>query len=526
MAHFPPCSLAPGSPVWAYLRDSGGETQDLASQRKYLMDYCKHHNLVLLRLFEDAARPGSSAENREQFQAMIDLVHQQKKPQVDAILCWDMKRFARNQVDSMYYESDLERRGYRVIFIADNIPDNEFGYVVKSILRLNAQKQLEDISRDSKRGLKLIVELKDEHGNYLGVFPGKPPTCFASEKIDLGMIRNNGKPRIVQRIVPDPATWQAGQLAWQMRAERASYKEIQEACKLFEAQKTDSCYTSFFRNRIYLGELKYGGRVYSNFVPSLVDPDTWQKVQAQQYNRSIINFNGGKGTYLLSGLCQCDYCKSLMYGGQNTRSGRSKFWRFYLCHKKQLDRAICESKQVSAERIEKAIIEIICSSLLAPSYVYQLVDELNHLLNNVDTIQANIDLKRQEINKLNRAISKLLDALESGSSVGRRLEQRENELRQAERELNQLQAQAKQSALKIDRSVVEAILGDMQGDLTGEEFKAKQNTLRKLVHKILVRRDDFSLHCSFPVNIFMTHKSFMPPTGFELFPCQVLTSTY
>jgi site-specific DNA recombinase len=524
MTHFPPCSLPPGSPVWAYLRDSGGETQDLASQRKYLMDYCKHHKLVLLRLFEDAARPGSSAENREQFQAMMDLARQSKTPQADAIVYWSISRFARNDLEYQYHSADLKMRGYKLVSISDNIPDGPIASMYEAFLRLSAQMELERISKDSRRGLQLIIEMKDKNGNYLGVFPGKPPTCFVTEKIDLGLVRNNGTPRVVQRIIPDPVTWEAGQHAWQMRSERASYREIQEACKLFNSPTIGSCYSSFFRNRIYLGEFHYGGRVYANYVPALIDPDTFQKVQTQ-HNKNKV-FAPGKGSYLLSGLCQCDYCKSIMYGGQNTRSGRSKFWRFYLCHKKQLNRANCESKQVSADRIEKAIIEIVCSSLLAPAYVYQLVDEINHLLNDTEVIQNNIFLKQQEVNKLNRAINKLLDALESGSSVGKRLEQRESELKQTERELNQLQSQLKQTALKVDKSVIEAILGDMQGDLTGEEFKVKQNTLRKLVHKVLIRREDFSLHCSFPVDIFMTQKNYMPPTGFVTFPCQVFTSTY
>lgn len=525
MANFPNCPLSPGSPVWAYLRDSGGETQDLSSQRKYLMDYCKYHNLYLLRLFEDAARPGSSSENREQFQVMMDLARQEKKPQVDAILCWDMKRFARNQNDSMYYESSLERRGYKIFFIADNIPDNEFAPIVKAVLRLNAQRQLEDISRDSKRGLKLIIEAKDEQGNYLGVFPGKPPTCFIAEKIDLGLIRNNGTPRVVQRIIPGP-TWEAGQLAWQMRAERASYKEIQEACKLFNAQIIDSCYASFFRNRIYLGELHYGGRVYQEFVPALTDLEIWEKVQIRHSAQRTTYFIGGRGTYLLSGLCQCWYCKSLMYGGQNTRKDRSKFWRFYLCHKKQLNRASCESKQASADRLENGVVALVCDFLLTPSYINKRVEEANHLLNDTETIQANIDLKQQQVSKLKRSINKLLDALESGSSVGGRLMQREGELKQAEREFKQLQSQLTRRASRVDSSVIEAILEEIIDDLTKKEFKIKQSRLRELITKIEVKRDVFNLHCQLPFGLFTTQKTYMPPRESVLFPCQVFTSTY
>lgn len=528
MAHFPPCSLAAGSPVWAYLRDSGGETQDLASQRKYLMDYCKHHKLVLLRLFEDAATPGSSTVKRDQFEIMIQCAREGNRQHVDAIIYWDMKRFARNQTDSMFFEADLERRGYKLISLSDDIPDTPFAPVIKSFLRWKAEQDLKDISKDSRRGLRLIIEARDEQGNYLGIFPGRPPTCFTAEKVDLGLIRNNGTPRVVQRIVPDPALWPLGQLAWTMRAERASYAEIQDACKLYNSPTFGSCYAAFFRNRIYLGELEYGGRVYPAFVPALTDPDTFQKVASQQHQRAATqkSFKAGKGSYLLSGLCQCDYCKSTMHGGQNTRSGRSKFWRFYLCNQKKLNRASCESKQSSADKLEQAVVEIVCSGLLVPGYVAQLVESINHLLNDVDTIKTQVESKRQEVSKLKQAINRLLDALENGSSVAGRLTQRENELKKAERELTQLQGQLTQSTLKVDKSVIEAILGDMQDTLTGDEFKLKQKTLQKLVHKVLVRRDDFVLHCSLPYNLFMTRVSFMPPTGSQLNPCQIFTSTY
>lgn len=528
MAHFPQCSLTPGSPVWAYLRDSGGETQDLASQRKYLMDYCKHHKLVLLRLFEDAAAQGSSTVKRDQFEIMIQCAREGNRQHVDAIIYWDMKRFARNQTDSMFFEADLERRGYKLISLSDDIPDTPFAPVIKSFLRWKAEQDLKDISKDSKRGLQLIIEARDDQGNYLGVFPGKPPTCFTTEKIDLGLVRNNGTPRVVQRIVPDPAIWTAGQLAWQMRADKASYAEIQDACKLFNSPTFGSCYAAFFRNRIYLGELEYGSRVYKEFVPALTDPDTWEKVKSQQAYRAATqkSFKAGKGSYLLSGLCQCRYCRSKMHGSQNTRPGRQSFWRYYLCNQKKIDRSSCESKQIGADRLEAKVVEILCEMLLVPNYVNRLVEEVNLLLNDTDTIQGKIDQKQQEVNKLKQAINRLLDALENGSSVAGRLTQRENELKQIERELTQLQSQLNQSTLKVDKSVIEAILEGMKNDLTGDDFKVQQKSLQRLVLKIEVENEVLHLHCFLPVELFTTRDYFMPPTRIELNPCQVFTSSY
>ena len=45
----PPPELSPGSTVWAYLRDSGGPTQDrsVSQQRDVLEAYCQRRGLTL-----------------------------------------------------------------------------------------------------------------------------------------------------------------------------------------------------------------------------------------------------------------------------------------------------------------------------------------------------------------------------------------------------------------------------------------------------------------------------------------------
>ena len=68
---FPACPLPAGASVWAYLRDSGGDSQDLASQRAYVLSYCEHHQLHLARLFEDEAMPGGSVIGREEFELIV-----------------------------------------------------------------------------------------------------------------------------------------------------------------------------------------------------------------------------------------------------------------------------------------------------------------------------------------------------------------------------------------------------------------------------------------------------------------------
>lgn len=535
---FPACPLPPGSAVWAYLRDSGGETQDLASQRAYLLAYCEHHRLHLARLFEDGAISGGSVAGRDQFELMIDLARLSDQSQVDGIIYWDTKRFARNQLDSQFYKADLRRLGYKLISISDDIPDNEFSIVFEAFLEWKAQKDREDISKDSKRGLAFIVGLQDESGQYLSIFPGRPPTCFRAERYDTGLKRNNGKSRIVQRIVPDPETWERGRLAWQMRAERASYQEIEQACRLFPNPINPAgCYRSFFANEIYIGRLHYGGRIYEDFVPKLTTVEIWGKVQKLSHKRpkrgskfpagKIHPKTGRAKRYLLSGLCECEYCQSAMHGSVNTRPDRSQFWRFYICAKKSARSQDCQSKSVSAERLEAATLEVINTRVLTLDFIGRLVEQVNRLLSDTDQIEARLIEAQQQIKQLDRAITNLLDLAElhASADVLSRLRQRESEREVKRSELGRLERQLVSQSVRVDEKLIVSVLADISRTLNGTEIKARQQVLSQIVEKIKIGRDSARLYYKIPLQQ-LYWDWLMPPREIASIPTPEIVYTF
>lgn len=509
MTRFLSCPLPPGSSVWAYLRIST-EDQDITSQRNYVLDYCKHHKLILIRIFEDVMS-GGQASNRDEFQLMVTEARHQDKPVVSGVLYWDVKRFARNKLESDYYSAELRLKGYKLISLSDNIPEGPMGELYEGFLRWKAQQDLEDISKDTKRGLRDIISMRDGNGNYLGLAPGNPPVCFKGELYDTGQVKKNGQVRIVNRWIPDPETWGLGKLAWTMRADRATYMEIQEATGLYRIKYNNNAqYNHFFQNRIYLGEFHYGGEVYKNFVPALTNPDTWAKVQEYSYQRpnkgqkhpaGKLHPKEKRGTqFLLTGICHCGYCQSKMYGNW---AGEPK-WLFYICNRHRFDKNECpESQRITAKKIEQSIIAFAHSLILTPSYVEELIEQVNYLLTDSDTAEAKIDRQYKKIEELKKAIENLLQALELGTfSIKQRLAQREAELQQALRDLDQLRTSLRQTTLKVDKSVIVAVLSDMEQTLTGEEFRAKQRLLQRIVLKVEFKRmDSYKIYYQFPVNL-------------------------
>ncbi len=110
-----------GSQVAAYLRDSGGDDQELSieQQETSLVDWVQNNGYILTQTFKDTAS-GSSTTGRTEFQEMIH--HFRNGASEAGIVVWKFNRFARSLDDAQFYRADLRRRGYEVHSLNDNLP--------------------------------------------------------------------------------------------------------------------------------------------------------------------------------------------------------------------------------------------------------------------------------------------------------------------------------------------------------------------------------------------------------------------
>jgi site-specific DNA recombinase len=102
----------------------------------------------------------------------------------------------------------------------------------------------------------------------------------------------------------------------------------------------------WLKNRIYLGEVRYGALENTAAHPPLTDPETFKAVQrepgAQQRN--------GGASFLLSGLIRCAGCRYAMAG--SNQGGAKRNTRIYRC-----SRSDCpESALIVGARIEDHVV--------------------------------------------------------------------------------------------------------------------------------------------------------------------------
>ena len=354
----------PGANICAYLRDSGGDDQDLSTQQQEGMihDWAIQNGLILTRVFIDTAQPGSSTIGRIHFH---DMMHYFRSgaPE-EGLVIWSYSRFSRSFDDAQFFRADLRRRGFIFHSLNDEIPDGPMGRLFEAAIDWKNEQFLEDLSRDVKRGLSELV-LK------YGAVPGTPPRGFKRVPISIGQRRDKSE-HIAHRWEPDPEIAPLVQQAFEMKAVGRSLVEITATTGLF---KSSNSYTSFFRNEIYIGILNFGGLVIEKYCDPLIDQATWQAVQARLKSTKARQHLTGdnpqhprrRSAWLLSGLAYCGACGSPLYGLSALQRNGSYYDRYHCTRAKR--NHDCDAQAIPRRFLDQAVIGGLHDQILTPENI-------------------------------------------------------------------------------------------------------------------------------------------------------------
>lgn len=523
-----PSSLHSGSIVWAYLRDSGGEAQEqsVPQQKAEIEAYCKKHGLVLGHVFADVAKSGGSVTNRVAFEDLIDMTaHDEWRPA--GLLLWNFARFARDLDDSSYYKALLRKRGLVIHSLTDPIPEGVYSRVVETLIDIANEEKRRQTSRDVKRALAALTRQGYSSG-------GLPPRGYISEKVTIGNKRN-GKPREVSRWIPDPELWEIVRKAWILRAEGKSFGELETLFgdKLY---RSTGCWTSFFKNKTYLGIGKCGDLEVVDHHSAAVDQVTWNKVQELRAGHPLYGKKGHPhnprrvwSPSLLSGLAVCIHCGSAMIRQRaNEKTGHP--WPYYICGKKVNQKyQSCEGRQINGRKADTVIFEQVINQILTVSRFEGLLNELKWQMIDTD----DLDRERQNLNKrlaeVDRKIQNLLDLIENfGALAGiDKLKEREAERGELITDIKRLEARRTAAQVEITPEVLVFLLNrwrDQLIDLQNKgDIRAVQNNLSKFVAKVELGYNIAKIWYTFPLEgplHFIDEDGF---GGMVLIGCEAIT---
>lgn len=488
-----PSIFPPGSHLVAYLRDSGGDDQDLSveQQEAVIRAWCAENSYTLTQIFKDT-RSGTSTVGRTGFEAMIRYFFQKKSAPEAGIVLWRYNRFARDIDDAQYFKAGLRRRGYIIHSLQDPIPEGITGRAIEFFYDWMADKFSEDLSVEVKRGLHHLLE---QHG-ALGGFP---PRGLKREPVDLG-VRRNGSRHVVHRWVPDPDLWATCRLAWQMRAAGASYREIHEKTRLFGSLNS---YSDFYKNRIYLGELHYEDIVIPNYVEPLIDQKTWdavQEISVRHAKRTGADnpdaMSRSRSSFLLSGLLRCLHDDTIMHGEVVQFKGQPGY-NYYVCRRGRqfMD---CPNKRITKNQLEEHIIDQVVEHILSPDRLSLVQDE------QFQTRQASLDELHAQRGELAARLAKVRASLkrittaieEAGHSATllARLRDLENQEILLKADLNQLDSKINSPHVDFTPERLDRFSRNLSTLLHHANLETKRRILRGLIDHITIARDGRRVH--------------------------------
>lgn len=138
--------------------------------------------------------------------------------------------------------------------------------------------------------------------------------------------------------------------------------------------------------------------------------------------------------FILSGKMYCGYCNELMIGESGT-SKTKRVYHYYKCRTKKQKLGHCDKTPINKEYIESQVIDSIFNFILQPQYIKSLVPLMVDLFNNKIKSDDSVKLFEKLLDKVNKEIDNLLNAIKQGI-ISNSIKESLHTLEQEKEELN------------------------------------------------------------------------------------------
>ena len=392
----------------AYLRVST-ERQDeysLDSQLKLIREYASKNDYIVPEefVFVDDGISGRSAKKRTQFQSMIGWAKDKTHP-FEAILVWKFSRFARNQEESIFYKSMLQRSGVEVISISEPLADGPFGSLIERILEWMDEFYSIRLSGEVKRGMAEKVS----RGEIVTI------AAFGYDIVDKTYVPNENAD-IVRRIYAEYLSGEG--------VTAIARKLSIEGVRTKRGNNPDNRWVRYIlQNPVYNGKLRWSTDGKNNYSrgrdtdmskwivvdgqhEKIIDDETWQAVQAkiELHDRVTPKYRRDSQPvdWMLKGLVRCSNCgATLVYAALSCPSMQ--------CH--NYSRGTCQiSHSLSIAKANRLVIEAL--ETCAAASVFPLAPQSVPRPSNGPDFEKALSLAQNKLRRVQEAYEAGIDSLE------------------------------------------------------------------------------------------------------------------
>ena len=397
-----------------YARYSAGPRQtdqSIEGQLRVCTDFCKQRGLTVIDTYCDRHISGRTDE-RPEFQRLIA---DAKRKKFEAVVVYKTDRFARNKYDSAVYKRELKRNGIQIFYAAEAIPDGPEGIILESLMEGLAEYYSAELAQKIKRGMHESALKCQSTGS------GRPLGYRVDEQ---------------KHFQIDPESAQTVQTIFEQYIKGESNAAICEFLNnrgLRTAQGkpfNKNSINRIIKNRKYIGEYRYHDIVVKGGMPAIISKDTFNLAQAEMERRRTRKApKSPKAEYLLAGRLFCGHCKGPMQGVSGTGKSGNK-WYYYYCGNTRGKNKTCDKKQVSRDRLERAVVDFTVRYILQEEVLEELAKKVHAAQERQNDTASEIAFYEKKLADNKKSIANVLRAIESGAAtqtLPARLQELENE---------------------------------------------------------------------------------------------------
>lgn len=417
--------------IYARFSSDRQREESIEGQIRECTEYANRNGIIIVGSYVDRAL--SASKETEKRLDFLRMVQDSSKHLFDVVLVWKLDRFSRDRYDAAHYKHILKKNGVKVVSATEHIGDGPEGIILESMLEGMAEYYSAELSEKIHRGQKENALKGRNNGG----------------RIPFGYNLNSE-----HRLEIDPLTAPIVKEVFRRYADGETVHVIVDSLKergIKTRMGCDFTYSSFgtlLKNRTYVGEYHYDGTVISNGVPSIVEEDIFDRVQARRKkNKLAPAATKADEQYLLTTKLFCGLCGTMMSGESGT-GNMGKTYRYYKCSRAKRKKG-CAKKAVKKEWLENLVVQQTMNVVMDTDLLNRIAEKLFALQG-----EENYDLKllEKQLAEAEKGVENMLNAIQAGiitASTKQRLTELEETKRQLEQQI--IQEKIKKPVLTLEK---------------------------------------------------------------------------
>lgn len=390
-------------PFILYARKSS-EAEDrqvlsIDSQIKEVQELAKRQKITIVDILTESK--SAKAPGRPIFG---DLVQRINNGEAQGIICWKLDRLARNAVDGGSIIWLVKDRGIEIVTPSQtysHISENSFMMYIEFGI---AQKFIDDLGKNSKRGMKTKAEM--------GWYPAPAP---------IGYLNTPDRRKGFKTIEKDPSTYPLIRKCFDMVL---GGKQAIEAWDIASKEwkltgKTGSiisrsAFYYMLTNPFYCGDYEWprlSGKWYKGKHEPLITTDEFDVIQRMlgRHGKPVAKTHA----FDLTGLLRCGECGSAITATKKVkyykRKNRLATYTYYHCTKKRRDMT-CSQHPITEDDLNTQIESLLLRIKLKPEFVEWAKKWIKVIHENESSVQETVLQKQQDtLLRVENRLNKLLD---------------------------------------------------------------------------------------------------------------------